>query len=251
MRALFTILLLGLSHAATISPDPQNTPLGELSMDSAPANIQLQNLWQSYNQEQQLNPKADAEADAPIELQPYLAPKTNRQLKTSLLSKHNDLRELEDAADAPPTEAPADQNAQADATTDAGSADGAPAAPGAPETIDGIIDRLLKRADMLDDKIDHLLFHNHHDLAGMTAYYTPYGVQMLPSKKSKDSVDQKLKMIDYMHNLGGGYNPMLHTMLPYYLGQETGPEGEQQKGIKMGDISGIDLSNRARKKKVL
>lgn len=95
----------------------------------------------------------------------------------------------------------------------------------ASESVDSMIDRILARTNNLDDKIDHLLFHNHHDLAGTSAHYTPYGVQVLPNQKSKDSVDQKLKMIDYMHNLGGGYNPMLHTMLPYYLGQNQQDQG--------------------------
>ena len=96
-----------------------------------------------------------------------------------------------------------------------------------------IIARLKKRVEMINDKVDHLMFHNHHDLAGTTAHYTPFGVQMLPSFKSKDSVDQKLKAIDYMHNLGGGYNPMLHTLLPYYLGQTPG----SPKGIKFNGMT--------------
>lgn len=93
---------------------------------------------------------------------------------------------------------------------------------------DDIITRLKKRVEMINDKVDHLLFHNHHDLGGVTAHYTPYGVQLLPSYKGEDSIDQKLKAIDYMHTLGGGYNPMLHTLLPYYLGHKGG-----DKGIKM------------------
>lgn len=91
------------------------------------------------------------------------------------------------------------------------------------ESFDGMVGRILSRTHAIDDKIDHLLFHNHHDLAGTAAHYTPYGVQILPQQKSEKSVDQKLKMVDYMHNLGGGYNPMLHTILPYYLGQQNAP----------------------------
>lgn len=87
------------------------------------------------------------------------------------------------------------------------------------DKVTDTVDRLLSRTSSINDKIDHILFHNHHDLSGLRAHYTPYGVQILPEQKPQDSVDQKLKMIDYMHNLGGGYNPMLHSMLPYYLGQ--------------------------------
>jgi len=93
---------------------------------------------------------------------------------------------------------------------------------------DQLVDNLITRASTLDDKIDHLLMHNGHDLAGKMAYYTPYGIQVLPKMKSKNSVDQKLKMVDYMHNLGGGYNPVLHTMLPYYL---SNGEQDQKNGI--------------------
>lgn len=225
---------------------------------NVPDNIQLQNLYQSYNQMQAMNPKADAdaEADGP-DMMLAAAPKSNRSLKTRLVNQNDSLRylnddpkegageEMKEAEGEPKTEESSAPVADAGAVGDAGAGEGNPG-----ESVDGvdaIIDRLIKRVDSLDDKIDHLLFHNHHDLAGLTAYYTPYGIQMLPSKKPKDSVDQKLKMIDYMHNLGGGYNPMLHQMLPYYLGQEG---GDQQQGIKVNGIPGL-AEGGARKKKLL
>lgn len=253
MRIFFVMLLLGLHCAAlqTSYRPPRNLAL--TGSDAAlPVNVQLQNMWQNYSQEQELNPKADAEADAPANLLSGAMPKTNRALKTSLISGYDALRNLEDepaAADAPaetPAEAPAEAPEGAPAENHADPGEHL-AADESAETVDSIIDRLLKRVSTLDDKIDHLLFHNHHDLAGMTAYYTPYGVQMLPSKKPKDSVDQKLKMIDYMHNLGGGYNPMLHTMLPYYLGHDD----KTQAGVKMDGLMGMGMNGGSRKKKVL
>lgn len=252
------MLLLGLLRAAALTPQyaaplpTADTPLRQLTLNpngsaGLPDNIQLQNLWQSYSQMQAMNPKADAEADT-LNAIPAAVPKTNRLLKTSLLNRSDSTRHLEGEAAEGDASAAGSTSDAAGSSGDAGQSTGDDnAGSTAAESVDDIIERLLKRVDTLDDKIDHLLFHNHHDLAGMTAYYTPYGVQMLPSKKPKDSVDQKLKMVDYMHNLGGGYNPMLHTMLPYYLGQE----GEQQTGIKMNGVMGAGLGVGARKKKLM
>lgn len=263
MRLLSPALLLGLLSMALLAKTSVNStlptsnfqlphagaPLRQLiQTNNVPDDIQLQNMWQSYNQMKAMNPKADAEADGP-EAPLAAIPKSNRSLTTRMVNQNDTLRYLED--DPKPEGAPEEMK-EAEGEPKAENSDGAGASGdgGAPdasanESIEAIADRLLKRVESVDDKIDHLLFHNHHDLAGMTAYYTPYGVQMLPSKKPKDSVDQKLKMIDYMHNLGGGYNPMLHTMLPYYLGQE----GEQQQGIKMSGMTGMIPG--ARKKKLL
>ena len=88
-----------------------------------------------------------------------------------------------------------------------------------------VVKELEKRVYSIDDKVDHLLFHNHHDVVGQTAHYTPMGVQFLPGTKGKDSVDQKLKQIDYMHNMGGGYNPMMYSMMPYFMGQKASGPG--------------------------
>lgn len=90
-----------------------------------------------------------------------------------------------------------------------------------PHKID-LITRLKNRVEKIDQKVNHLLFHNHHDLAGLTAHYTPLGIQMLPSYQGKDSIDQHLKAIDYMNRLGQGQgqNPMLQTILPYYMNKE-------------------------------
>ena len=42
---------------------------------------------------------------------------------------------------------------------------------------------------MINDKIDHLLFHHNHDVTGKTAQFTPYGIHFLPRYKGKGSVD--------------------------------------------------------------
>lgn len=89
------------------------------------------------------------------------------------------------------------------------------------EPKEGVIARLKRRVTAINDKINHLMFHNHHDLGGVTAHYTPFGVQLLPSYQGENSLDTKLKAIDYMNNLGGGYNPTLRAMLPFYMGHNT------------------------------
>ncbi len=77
-----------------------------------------------------------------------------------------------------------------------------------------IIKSLEHRAYSINDKIDHLLFHHNHDLTGKQAQFTPYGVHFLPKYKGNDSIDQKLKMVDYMHTMGG-YAPGAGFMTPY------------------------------------
>lgn len=37
---------------------------------------------------------------------------------------------------------------------------------------------------------------------GKVAQFTPYGVHMIPVSKGSNSVDQKLKMVDYMNSMG-------------------------------------------------
>lgn len=196
--------------------------------------LQFQKMFENFQQMQQANQPQQAQsaqndqADSFTEAQPfYPSEKASRGLRTQLVSKNNYKRSLDD-------EEPAGEGA---AEEEAGGA----SAGGSKGDLESSIDKLLARANAVDDKIDHLLFHNHHDLAGTTAHYTPYGVQMLPSTKGPNSVDQKLKMIDYMHNLGGGYNPMLHSMLPFYLGHS----GEQDKGIKMDGLMGMGMNNAA------
>lgn len=254
-------------------------PMGQL-----PDDIQLQKLWQNFSQIQAMNPRPDAEA-ADLNEEINLKPKRNRALKTALVNRYGTKRYLENdekrddekkkeeqkpessgengpdehavAETDPSGENGPDEHAVAETgpSEESGQNENAVTDEGGKseeitnvdkDSVDGYIDRLLSRVRSIDDKIDHLLFHNHHDLAGVTAHYTPYGIQMLPSKKSADSVDQKLKMVDYMHNIGGGYNPMLHTMLPYYLGHDD----NNKSGIKMNGYLGMGMGG-ARKMKVL
>ena len=81
-------------------------------------------------------------------------------------------------------------------------------------TLNDYIDSLYHRAYSINDKIDHLLFHHNHDVTGTVAQFTPYGIHFLPKYKGKDSVDQKLKTVDYMHTMGG-FNPHAGFMTPY------------------------------------
>ena len=73
---------------------------------------------------------------------------------------------------------------------------------------------MYHRAYSINDKIDHLLFHHNHDLTGKKAQFTPFGIHFLPRYKGADSVDQKLKMVDYMHSMGG-FHPGGGFMTPY------------------------------------
>ena len=58
------------------------------------------------------------------------------------------------------------------------------------------------------------MFHHNHDLTGKKAQFTPFGIHFLPRYKGADSVDQKLKMVDYMHSMGG-FHPAGGFMTPY------------------------------------
>lgn len=226
-----------------------NTSTRELSLsmnptEQLPDNIQLQKLLQNFSQTQAMNPRTDAKAaDLNEEINPK--PKVNRALKTYLVNRYDTRRYLEneegegEKQEEEHKNEGSEENSLGETSGDIPKND--------VDSVDGYIDRLMSRVKSIDDKVDHLLFHNHHDLAGVTAHYTPYGIQMLPSKKSADSVDQKLKMVDYMHNIGGGYNPMLHTMLPYYLGHDD----KNNSGIKMNGYLGMGMGTGARKKKVL
>ena len=83
-----------------------------------------------------------------------------------------------------------------------------------------ILESLYHRAFSINDKIDHLLFHHNHDLTGKQAQFTPYGVHFLPKYKGNDSIDQKLKMVDYMHTMGG-YAPGAGFMTPYLFSHDA------------------------------
>ena len=96
--------------------------------------------------------------------------------------------------------------------------EGSDEASGSAEEEDDIITKLEKRVEKLNDKVDHLLFHNHHDLVGVTAHIGLAGVQFLPGSKGKQSIDQRLKHIDYLNAYGRGFNPMMHSVMNKPLG---------------------------------
>ena len=265
-----------LNQAGYLNTSPKNslqpsTPLRELSVnlnpaDNLPDNIKLEKLMENYRQMQMMNQREDAEA-ADLNEDVMTNKKSNRGLKITKFNRHRGKRHL--TGDEPKDEGTAsepeakdgDNTSEVSEQTNKSETESEPekgelsdvqddnsgdSEAGDEFSIDSFIDRLLVRVKTIDDKVDHIMFHNGHDLAGMTAHYTPYGIQMLPSNKGSDSVDQKLKMIDYMHNLGGGYNPMLHTMLPYYLGQNN----MGQNGIKMDHMYDMKLAG-SRKKRLL
>lgn len=248
------------------APRQRKLELMPNQMGGLPDDIQLQQLMDNYRQSEALNQRPEAEAadinEGFSKQASFSAPHSVRSLRKQTASTRRLQGSKED-------ETPAETEQQEDAGqvteetgtssevnssvivtsgSDGSSTESSVTVSESTESIEDYIDRLVKRVHSIDDKVDHLLFHNHHDLAGMTAHYTPYGVQMLPTAKSADSVDQKLKMIDYMHNMGGGYNPMLHAMLPYYMGQ-TGNMGNP--GIKLNGITGMDIAATGNKRKLV
>lgn len=249
--------------------------LNQLPIGNLPDNIQLQKMWENYQTIQMANQREDAEA-ADLNEELPISSKTTRGLRSSKGKNSKTRRHLEGEDDkkegekkpeetenkageenaAEKAEEKVEEPAEEESTTESSAAEEtntedqeentSQRGNGGGATIDSLLDKLLLRGDSINDKVDHLLFHNHHDLAGMTAHYTPYGIQMLPSTKGPNSVDQKLKMIDYMHNLGGGYNPMLHSMLPFYLGHN-----ENAGGIKLNGIMGVDVGTSATRRRKL
>lgn len=251
-----------------------NSQAGSVSgfnpMKALPDNIQLQKMMDHYNQIQMANQHEDAEADGFNEAMPLShISQANRGLRTKIISKRNRKRYLagneneggaegekkededkkedeEKKSDSSDDKKETSEDHQESGSDKEGDDKGDDKGDSKDET-DSYLERLLKRTNSINDKIDHLLFHNHHDLAGVTGHFTPNGVVILPSNKGENSVDQKLKMIDYMHNLGGGYNPMLHTMLPYYLGHNN----SSVPGIKMNGFLGVDGSNVNSKRRLI
>ena len=241
--------------------------LGMNNPQALPDNIQLEKMWEGYNHMQMINQQPDAEAvDLSEELK--IQPKKSRGL-VNLVNKYNKRKRYldddekegekkEENKEGGGEDTPAEKNESEPAEDKAdepaaeeGSGDNPEGGASVSEdSLDKRIDRLITRAHSIDDKIDHILFHNGHDLAGVTAHYTPYGIQMLPSSKGPNSVDQKLKMVDYMHNLGGGYNPMLHTMLPYYLGHNEADK-KDTSSIKLDTFGAMKLGDGGLLKKVL
>lgn len=87
-----------------------------------------------------------------------------------------------------------------------------------------VLKSLYHRAFSINDKIDHLLFHHNHDVMGKVAQFTPYGIHLVPISKGSDSVDQKLKMVDYMHSMGA-FGSNSGFMTPYLFAQSPGTKG--------------------------
>ena len=116
------------------------------------------------------------------------------------------------------------------------------------EEEDDIITKLEKRVAKLNDKVDHLLFHNHHDLVGVTAHIGLAGVQFLPGTKGKDSIDQRLKHVDYLNAYGKGFNPMMHTVMTKPISHKH-DEGELKADIPSNSNEDSGEDDEERKKK--
>ena len=60
------------------------------------------------------------------------------------------------------------------------------------------LDDVEKRLFSIEDKVDHLLLHAGHDLTRHHLVMTPWGTHLSPSEHNPDSMNHKLRMVDYM-----------------------------------------------------
>jgi len=76
---------------------------------------------------------------------------------------------------------------------------------------DATEDKVKKLAELLytlEDKVDHLLFHYSHDVTKHEYQATPFGTFLAPKPKNKNSIHQKLKLVDYLNHQMGHPNAL-------------------------------------------
>ena len=88
----------------------------------------------------------------------------------------------------------------------------------APTTIEGVGLRLLdmeKRLYSIEDKIDHLLYHNSHDVTPHNIQFTPFGPAMIPTITNPQSAHTQMKTHDILRNgVASPYNVGFGGMYP-------------------------------------
>ena len=85
-----------------------------------------------------------------------------------------------------------------------------------PHTEDASMNSLEKhllvmenRLVAIEEKVDHLLFHNSHDVTPHKVQMTPFGPQLLPDVKNPQSAHHQLKMHDFIR--GAAANPYAYA----------------------------------------
>ena len=105
---------------------------------------------------------------------------------------------------------------------------------------DGISDEQLddmeKRVFSIEDKIDHLLLHSGHDVGNSHSTMTPFGPLLHPQDHQQNSLNHKLKMIDYLHPHGSFMHPFNHF----------GVHPNVMMGIGHGNPLGVGLDHHYR-----
>ena len=77
------------------------------------------------------------------------------------------------------------------------------------------LDDVEKRLFSIEDKIDHLLYHQGHEVNPNASIFTPWGPHFGPANHNSKSLHNKLKMIDFMF---GNHPGMGGTMGMHHMG---------------------------------
>lgn len=89
---------------------------------------------------------------------------------------------------------------------------------------------LEKRLYYIEDKTDHILYHNNHDVTKHTVLMTPLGPQIVPQVENPASAHNQLKMHDVAKGSLAVNNMAMNQMMP----QATNGGGQSMGGPGMG-----------------
>ena len=82
-----------------------------------------------------------------------------------------------------------------------------PEAPPSFESLDKKLKDAQKRLYSIEDKIDHILFHNAHDVTPHSIQFSPFGPIMMPQILDPNSAHTQMKTHDIMRS--GGFGGMM------------------------------------------
>ena len=109
------------------------------------------------------------------------------------------------------------------------------------EDNDDKLTDIEKRLYSIEDKVDHLLVHSGHDLTPHNLTMTPWGASYVPNFKGQNSINQKLKMVDYLYNPGMNHG-MGHGM-GYGMGHGMGYHSNHMLGLGHANPLGYGLGH--------
>jgi hypothetical protein len=110
------------------------------------------------------------------------------------------------------------------------------------EGEDDKLDDVEKRLFSIEDKVDHLLLHAGHEIQPHSAVMTPWGMTFSPSKHNSNSLNNKLRTIDYLF----GNHPMSMGgmgMMGHGMGMGMGMMGHGMMGIGHMNPMGVGLDH--------